>query len=883
MEASKEESKESAPETLPTEIAEEKPKMTKLLAVIIVVIVVVAAIAAAFGLGLFGGKKEKENLPPTAGARATSPTTINPGETVSFQSIATDPDGTVADFAWYFGDGTMTNGSTLGNVTHTYAYGGNYWVYHVVKDDKGANASNEASMIRVIVIYYDPINVEADTGLANTTRPYAVLSSDKDIIENGTLVTFNATRCFGVGAWSWVNASNHSEGEQWDYNPANASYLTSVKLDFGDGSAVVDVNMTTWTVAHTYTTVGHFAATLNVTGNNSGHILSTVVMRTIHVMQVPPPSTTIKNPDAFIEATIGEPDSLDPAIDYETAGGEVIMNVYEPLIWFDGGSPDKLVPMLAKEVPTLANGLISPDGLNYTFNLKANVKFHNGAVMTADDVVFSFQRAFRIREPSSPYWMLEQCMNGYLTYMWFNKTVSAYSNYLNTSGDSASWIRAVLEPLGWSHLINDTDVKNVAEVVVVKLNDTAVKFRLTHPYPAFNYVMAYTIGDIVNKAWVEDVAHDGPIVAGDKHTYLETHMMGTGPYKFVVWEIGSKIHLTRWDDYWGTKAKLKDYYIIKSNDVNTRILMLQSGDADFIYLPIKYESTVAGKPDLYKITKGLATFDQTFITFNFNIDEVKANADYGTNVTNDFFSDPVSGVHMRRAFSHLFNFSSYIANVAMSNAIQPNGPIPQGVFGYNATVPKQEYNLTMAQQEFQLAINPHTGNSWWADGFNIPLAYNAGNTARKTACEMVKASLEALAPGRMTAEIAVLDWPVYADEVFFNDHAFAAMYVIGWGPDYYDPDDFTTPELHSIAGSYPIYTGYANTTIDTLIEQASKELNATKRAQLYYDMSMGCYNDTPYIWLTQPYNFHVERTWLKGWVYNPMYSTNIYALPLYKA
>ena len=37
----------------------------------------------------------------------------------------------------------------------------------------------------------------------------------------------------------------------------------------------------------------------------------------------------VKNPDTFTLVTIGEPDNLDPAVDYETAGGEVIANVYE--------------------------------------------------------------------------------------------------------------------------------------------------------------------------------------------------------------------------------------------------------------------------------------------------------------------------------------------------------------------------------------------------------------------------------------------------------------------------------------------------------------------------------------------------------------------------
>ncbi len=871
MEASKEGEApgEPAPEELPTEVREEKPKKTMLLAVVVAVIIVIAAIGAAFGLGLLG-KKEKEepqNVAPTAGARATSGTTVAIGGQVNFTSIATDPDGTIVDYKWDFGDGTVVNGSEASDksVTHVYNNGGNYLVWHSVTDDGGATATDEAAMIRVIVVYYDPNDYDWD----NATAPYAVLSSDKDVISNNTLVTFNMTGSYGVGGWAWVNETNHSEGEVWD---SGIAYIDTMKLDFDDGSAVVDVNTTTMVATHTFTTPGHYAVTLNLTANNSGHAVSTVVMRTIHVLlpQTTPPGP-IKNPDAFIEATIGEPDTLDPASAYDSASGEVIMNVYETLIWFDGGSPNVLVPMVANEVPTLANGLISPDGLNYTFNVRPNVKFHDGTTVTADDVVYSIQRAIKLRDPSSAMFMLELPMTDYMSNNYRGQSVSTYLD--NTY--NVSWIRDVLVPQGYSHIINDTDIQNVLNVVVLKVNDTAVTFRLTHPYPAFLTIMAYTVASIVSKNWVE--SHGG-ITPGVRNTYLTTHMMGTGPYSLDVWEVGSKIHLLRWDSYWGTKAKLKDVYIIKANDVNTRMLMLQSGDADFIYLPIRYESSFAGKAD-YRIVKGLPTFDQTFVTFNFNINATKANSQYGTNVTTDFFND----VHMRKAFSHIFNFSQYIANVGRNNAKQPNGPIPEGVVGYNDAVPKQEYNLTLAEDEFKLAINAGTGNSWWDDGFNIPISYNIGNTARQTACEIIKQALESLAPGRMTATIVGLDWPVYADEVFYNDNSFASMYVIGWGPDFYDADDFVVPELHSTAGTYPKFTGFQNTTLDAMMEQASGELNLALRNRMYNNISWACYNETPYIWLTQPYNFHIERSWMRGWIYNPMYSTSIYYSPLYKS
>ena len=101
----------------------------------------------------------------------------------------------------------------------------------------------------------------------------------------------------------------------------------------------------------------------------------------------------IKNPDTIIETTIGTVDSLDPAWAYDTASGEVIFNIYETLIFWDGTRTDKFVPMLATKVPSVENGLISEDGLTYTFPIRKGVKFHNGEPLTPEDVEYSFERA----------------------------------------------------------------------------------------------------------------------------------------------------------------------------------------------------------------------------------------------------------------------------------------------------------------------------------------------------------------------------------------------------------------------------------------------------------------------------------------------------------
>jgi peptide/nickel transport system substrate-binding protein len=847
MEASKEGEmpSEPAPETLPTEIKEEGPKKTKLLAVIVVVIVVIAAIAAAFGLGLIGGKDEK-NLPPTAGARATSPTSIDIGGYVLMESTATDPDGTVVNYTWYFGDGTSANGATLTTVNHTYLYGGSYLVLLVVEDDKGATASNEASMVRITVLLYLPSTEAADWN--NNTAPLAILVADNDVIENNTVVHFNMTSSTG---FAWSTGVTFVSGWQ---------NITAMTLDYGDGSAVATITPAKlMTQNHTYTAPGHYAAKLSVTGANGK---TTIVMRTIHVLspQVTTPGT-IKNPDAFVEVTIGEPQYLDPATDYETAGGEVIMNAYETLIWYDRDSTSKLVPLLATEVPSVANGGISADGMNYTFNLKPNIKFHdNTTVMDADDVEYSVERVLRIHDSSGPSWMLEQIMNDYIAYY----VGGPLSDFKNDSY-GATWVNAAIGGTADSYIITEKDVQNVSEAAVVKVDLDTVKFRLTHPYPGFLAIAAFSVMCIVNKEYVE--AHGG-VVNTEHNEFMDENTFGTGPYKLVSWEKGSRIHMTRFDGYHGTKPALKDAYIVKANDINTRILMLQAGDADTGYVGIDYESLFANDPD-FEITKGLPTFNIDFIGFNQNIN-VTAAADFGSDVPANFFADK----NVRKAFVHLLNAPLFIKNYMKGNGIQPNGPIPAGMLGYNASAPVYDYNVTKAMEYLQNATNVATGNSWWVDGFTVAFIYNAGNLVRDTACNYMKQALESLntkpgTHGVFEATINALDWPAYLTATQKKPSPLP-VFFLGWAPDYADPDDYVNPFVYS-KGTYPSRMAYVNTTIDALVESAAAELDSATRKAMYDEITNLVYDDAPLAWLVQANNFHVERAWLTGYYFNAMY------------
>ena len=64
---------------------------------------------------------------------------------------------------------------------------------------------------------------------------------------------------------------------------------------------------------------------------------------------------------------------------------------YEPLA---GWHPDgELVPILAADIPTLANGGVAADGRTVTWRLKRNVQWHDGKPFTADDVIFTWEYA----------------------------------------------------------------------------------------------------------------------------------------------------------------------------------------------------------------------------------------------------------------------------------------------------------------------------------------------------------------------------------------------------------------------------------------------------------------------------------------------------------
>jgi len=803
-------------ERLPKEGAP-KGSMTKIIAAVIVIIIVVAAIAGAV---LLMGGKVVENKSPTVSATADA-NTIIAGESVTFDaSDSTDPDGEIVQYIWNFGDGATDNVAGA-VVTHTYAFPGKYLVTVTVVDDKGGRTTNWNAPIRVEVLH--PTVEE----ITNETQPYAVAASSGDIIESGTKVDFDASSSAAYAViWD-------EEAEEWTA-AMDSGFIASLVWNFGDGDVVAGTFGDLATVNHTYVGNGTvYASWLVVT---SIHGAAQMYYMTIIVLpeEVAVP-VAIKNPDTYIVATIGEPESLDPAYDYESAGGEILQNVYETLVWYDGEHADKLVPMLATNVPTIENGGVTSDGLHYTFHIRQGVKFHDGTTMDAYDVEYSLERVLIINDDWGPAWMMGQ----------------------------------VMVPNYGSGPLDMDDIDASVEVV----DQYTVRINLVYPYPAFIQVLAYTVASIVSMDYVE--AHGG-VQVNTLNDWMHTHEAGTGPFKLKEWVSNQYIMLERFDDYWREPAKLKYVIIKKVQDVGTREMMLFSGDADSVYIPRQHKTDVEGKPGL-RIVQGKPTFNIDFIGFNQNI---KPGPNPIGTVPNWFFQD----VNVRKAFVHAFNYDKFLSDVLLGTGIQPRGVIPMGMFGYNDSVPLFDYNLSKSAYYLSQAIDNRTGESWADQGFTIYLYYNAGNAVREAACEMFKVGLESLSSeglvsGQITVNVQALDWSgAYLPAVRGRQ---LPVFFLGWAPDYADPDDYTYPFYHE-NGTYANRISLKNHTLTLMVEEAARELNTTRRAQLYYEIEMAVYNNAYFAWLAQATNFHVERDWTQGYYFNPMFS-GMYYYPIYKA
>ncbi len=570
------------------------------------------------------------------------------------------------------------------------------------------------------------------------------------------------------------------------------------------------------------------------------------------------------DPKTFVHVQFGVPDTLDPTQAYDTASGEVLHQCYDNLIAFEGGSVDRMIPMLATKVPSVENGLMSKDGKTVKFPIRKGVKFHDGSVLTPEDVEYTFERAILSDPAGGPVWMFLEPLFQVQTLRQLICKVGGLDDVEDVKAMDAALVRKVYDAVDKA----------------IEVEGDNVVFRLVAAYPPFLQILCKGggWGAITSKKWL--IAHGA--WDGKPDTWVKWYdqpkeemalyevAMGTGPFKLLKWDKSAgQVIFKRFDEYWQGPAKLETVFLKYIDEYNTRKLMLQTGEADAIRVDIAYLDQVRQIPGVVVIDR-LPFIGNTALLFNLKI-PVEGNEDVvfsgkldGNGVPSDFFND----VHVRRAFNYAFDYEAMISEVLLGQSPVPHGPIPECLPFCNKDQKWYQHDLKKAEEEFKTAFN----GELWKKGFRLTLLYNTGNEARKTACEILEASIEAINP-KFKVEVGTLQWSTYLDKLRARA---LPVFFIGWHMDFADAHNFVFPYMHSEG----TYSGYCNMEalakerFDDLIAKGIGSVDPTERQQAYYELQKRAYEEAIQVFMDERYERRVHRDWVKGFVYNPAYSAH---------
>ncbi len=461
------------------------------------------------------------------------------------------------------------------------------------------------------------------------------------------------------------------------------------------------------------------------------------------------------NPDTFILLHDAEPRSLDPAVSYEGPGWLNMHQIYETLVTYPINSTEYVIPCLA------VAWAYSPDGKEWYFVIRGNVVFYDPwenktYPLTPEDVVFSLERV--VTMGFGPSWIIGQFLDKavVISEEEFNKTLSkGLKTYFKDKTATVYSIKELLDFFGY-----DGPIAGYVKLVLKK------------PYGAVLACLASTPGSIVCKEYV--MKHGG-VKAGEENKWMYDHPCGTGPYYLKEWVHGQYLVLEANPYYWGEpKPKLKRIIYKIVPDINTRIMILKKGDADTGYISPSFLGKLKGVTLEYKGKKWKLEIVSTGLSFI--IEYIVPNTK----------KKPFDNVYVRKALAYAIPYKQIFEKVYNGTLKPLYGVIPKGMFGYTEEgLTKYTFNLTKAKELLAKAGYPKG-----LGGIKIKMLVVEGVKEWEMIATILKEVWKELG---IDLEIEVLSWPTVDKKIESGDFD---IYIMGWGPDFIDPDDYAYPLLH---------------------------------------------------------------------------------------
>ncbi|MEJ5362348.1 MAG: peptide-binding protein [Spirochaetota bacterium] len=409
---------------------------------------------------------------------------------------------------------------------------------------------------------------------------------------------------------------------------------------------------------------------------------------------------------------------------------------------------------------------ISSDKLHYRFYLKKNIYWSDGKPFTADDIVYSFKV---IKDPTVA-----------------NAPLKVY--YI--------------------------DVKSVK-----KISPYIVEFAYAKPY----FLALEICGSI-------------PIVPKhifDDGTDFNTHKnnrfpVGTGPYKFVIWNTGKTIELVVNDRYWGPKPDIKRIVYKIIPEPNVALQMLKKGELDVMALrPIQWVRQTNSKH-----------FQESFFKFMY----YQPYYNYiGWNAQNPLFKDK----NVRKALTMLINRQAILDSLLFGLGTVVTGPFYIHDKNYNHDIQPLPYDPVKAKEILRRAGWSDSNGDGILDKNGIAFKFTLTiASASKFAERLATILKEDFAKVGIQMDINRYEWAVFVNKVDKRD--FDAV-TLGWSLSW-EGDPYQLWHSSQVkAGSNFCY--FVNTEADEIIEKARKEFDVQNRIKMYRRFHEIIHDEQPYTFL----------------------------------
>jgi peptide/nickel transport system substrate-binding protein len=319
--------------------------------------------------------------------------------------------------------------------------------------------------------------------------------------------------------------------------------------------------------------------------------------------------------------------------------------------------------------------------------------------------------------------------------------------------------------------------------------------------------------------------------------------MGLGPYTLQTWtRVAGKdtaMSLEANPNYWGNSSGLPKTKTIIFNFYATSsdlAVAMKAGDVDIAF-------------------RQLATTDITSMKTNANLKVWEASGPFIQYLCMQEKMAPFDNVVVRQAVAAAINRTAIVQTVFQGDAQALYSMIPTGMLGNtNAFQSVGDPNYTKTQELLATLgyneTNKLTFTLWYETSGHYPQSQQQALVLQ----DSIQKS------GVITVNLEQRDWAAYRtarqDEIM-------QAYILGWYPDYIDPDDYIQPFVQSSGGSW-LHMNYASPQMDQLVEQARSTTDTATRTDLYGQINNLMVQDVPIIPLYEGNQFAVSKTNVQG-------------------